>query len=112
MTRLAPDAACDRRSAAPTRRPTGRRRGSRLPTRRQPHLPSRDAAPADITAELDEDEAEEQLRTEEAAAPSSAAMFTDVDGDIAAEAEADRLVADDFLLDAAGAASAVPEPPL
>jgi hypothetical protein len=39
-------------------------------------------------------------------------MFTDVDGDIAAEAEADRFVADDFLLDAAGAASAVPEPPL
>ena len=34
-----------------------------------------------------------------------------VDGDIAAEAEADRFVADDFLLDAAGAASAVPEPP-
>ncbi len=68
--------------------------------------------PADITAEQDEDEAEEQLRTEEAAAPSSATMFTDVDGDIAAEAEADRFVADDFLLDAAGAASAVPEPPL
>jgi len=67
--------------------------------------------PADITAELDEDEAEEQLRTEETAAPSSA-MFTDVDGDITAEAEADRFVADDFLLDAAGAASAVPEPPL
>jgi serine/threonine protein kinase len=35
-----------------------------------------------------------------------------LDGDIAAEAEADRFVADDFLLDAAGAASAVPEPPL
>ena len=68
--------------------------------------------PADITAEQDDDEAEEQLRTEEAAAASSATMFTDLDGDIAAEAETDRFVADDFLLDAAGAASAVPEPPL
>jgi Protein kinase domain/PEGA domain len=67
---------------------------------------------ADIRAEQDEDEAEEQLRTEEAAAASSAGKFTDLDGDIAAEAEADRFVADDFLLDAAGTASAVPEPPL
>jgi hypothetical protein len=66
---------------------------------------------ADITAERDEDEAEEKLRIEEAAAASSAAMFTDVDDDIAAEAEADRFVADDFLLDAAGSASAAPGPP-
>ena len=80
------------------------------PTSRPADPPT--SRPADITAEQDEDEAEEQLRTEEAAAPSSATMFTDVDGDIAAEAEADRFVADDFLLDAAGAASAVPEPPL
>jgi serine/threonine-protein kinase len=89
------------------------------PTRRRADPPFDSAAPRsgqadhdDIRAEQDEDEAEEQLRTEEAAAPSSAAMFTDVEGDIAAEAEADRFVADDFLLDAAGAASAVPEPPL
>ncbi len=67
--------------------------------------------PADIIAEQDEDEAEEELRIAEGAAPLSAAMFTDLDDDIAAEAEADRFVAEDFLLDAAGAASAVPRPP-
>ena len=97
----------------PTSRPAD------APTSRPADLPFDSAAPRsgqadhdDIRAELDEDEAEEQLRTEEAAAASSAAMFTDVDGDIAAEAEADQFVADDFLLDAAGAASAIPEPPL
>ena len=107
-------------SAAPrSRRRPPRRRADRGCDRRPADWPTCGRAGADetrrdddITAELDEDEAEEQLRTEEAAAPSSAAMFTDVDGDIAAEAEADRFVADDFLLDAAGAASAVPEPPL
>jgi serine/threonine-protein kinase len=65
----------------------------------------------DILAERDEDEAEEQLRLEEAAA-APPAPFADLDDDIAAEAEADRFVADDFLLDAAGAASAAPEPTL
>ena len=65
----------------------------------------------DIDAEREEDEAEDLLRAEEAAAAPGAAMFTDLDGDIAAEAEADRFVADDFLLGAAGAASGVPEPP-
>lgn len=65
----------------------------------------------DVLAERDDDEAEEQLRLEEAAA-ASPALFADLDDDIAAEAEADRFVADDFLLDAAGAASGVPEPTL
>jgi Protein kinase domain/PEGA domain len=77
---------------------------------------SRTGGPADlrdddIDAEREEDEAEDLLRAEEAAAAPGAAMFTDLDGDIAAEAEADRFVTDDFLLGAAGAASGVPEPP-
>ena len=66
----------------------------------------------DIDAERDEDEADHLLRLEEAAiAAASSEAFTDVDDDIAAEAEADRFAADDFLLDAAGAASGAPEPP-
>ena len=66
---------------------------------------------AGILAERDEDEAEEKLRLEESAA-ASPALFSDLDDDVAAEAEADRFATDDFLLDAAGAASAAPEPPL
>ena len=65
----------------------------------------------DITAELEEDEAEDLLRLDEEAAAPSAALFTDLDDDIAAEAEADRFASEDFLLDAAAAASTVPEPP-
>jgi hypothetical protein len=65
----------------------------------------------DILAEREEDEAEEQLRVEEAAT-ASPALFADLDDDIAVEAEADRFVADDFLLDAAGAASGVAGPAL
>jgi serine/threonine protein kinase len=63
----------------------------------------------DITSEREEDEAEHHLRIEETTAVPADA-FSDLDGDIAAEAEADRFAADDFLLDAAGAASA-PAPP-
>jgi hypothetical protein len=69
------------------------------------------AGEPDILAERDEDEAEAELRIEEAAA-ASPALFADPDDDIAAEAEADRFAADDFLLDAAGAASAAPDPEL
>jgi serine/threonine protein kinase len=95
----------------PTSRPTDEliSRPSDQPTGRPADpLTSR---PADILAERDDDEAEEHLRIEETAA-ASPALFADLDDDIAAEAEADRFVADDFLLDAAGAASGVPEPTL
>ena len=89
--------------------------GAAVPPTSRPADP-RTSRPADqrdddIDAEREEDEAEDLLRAEEAAAAPGAAMFTDLDGDIAAEAEADRFVADDFLLGAAGAASGVPEPP-
>jgi hypothetical protein len=64
----------------------------------------------DISAERDEDEADYRLSRDEEATVADT-LVTDLDGDIAAEAEADRFAADDFLLDAAGAASAAPEPP-
>ena len=106
-----PDEPTSRPSDQPTGRPADAltSRPSDQPTGRPADpLTSR---PADILAERDDDEAEEQLRIEEAAA-ASPALFADLDDDIAAEAEADRFVADDFLLDAAGAASGVPEPTL
>ena len=87
-------------------------RSANQPTSRPADPPTTGPVDQDILAERDEDEAGEQLRIEEAAAPASSGLFTDLDDDIAAEAEADRFVADDFLLDAAGAASAAPEPTL
>ncbi len=122
-SRRLPHATCaaTRPAHLPTSRPADlptsyARRAS--PTRESPpdHAepngrPADPAARPTSTAEREEDEAEDLLRAEEAAAAPAAAMFTDLDGDIAAEAEADRFVADDFLLGAAGAASGVPEPP-
>lgn len=72
-------------------------------------LTSAPAVESDIEAERDDDEVDHRLRAEEAAvAAATPELFTDLEGDIAAEAEADRFAADDFLLDAAGAASAAP----
>ena len=113
---IAPGAAAVPPTGRPADLPTSR--PADLPTSRPADLPTSRPADsptsrpdADILAERDEDEAEEELRIEEAAA-GPPALFADLDDDIAAEAEADRFAADDFLLDAAGAASAVPEPTL
>ena len=109
--RLAQGSGRRRRSSRGLRRrrlPTAPTRG---PPTRRPARPADRARPTTSTPSATKTRREEQLRAEEAAAAPGAAMFTDLDGDIAAEAEADRFVADDFLLDAAGAASGVPEPP-
>jgi serine/threonine protein kinase len=98
------DVLTSRSADVPTSRPAD------VPTSRPADPPTTRPSDPDILAERDEDEAEEQLRIEEAAAPASSGLFTDLDDDVAAEAEADRFVADDFLLDAAGAATAAPEP--
>ena len=100
----------DRRPGAAATGRRGPAAAADLPTCGPADPRGRAPTPTSI-AERDEDEAEEQLRAEEAAAAPSAAMFADLDDDIAAEAEADRFAGDDFLLDAAGAASAAPAPP-
>ena len=108
------DVPTSRPADVPTSRPADppTSRPADVPTSRPADPPTgRPADHPDILAERGEDEAEEQLREEEAAA-ASPALFADLDDDIAAEAEADRFAADDFLLDAAGAASGVPEPTL
>ena len=62
----------------------------------------------DIVAERDEDDAHQQLMVDDASQidPRLEPHDLQLDEDIEAEAEADRFVADDFLLEAAGVASA------
>ena len=64
----------------------------------------------DIVAERDEDEVDHRLRAEDEAVPFTRDPALELDRDIEAEMEADRFVADDFLLAAAGAASGQPAP--
>jgi serine/threonine protein kinase len=72
---------------------------------------SGEAAEADITGEQLDDEADHQLRLHEREEVFRRDPGLPLDEDIEAEAEADRFVGDDFLLDAAGAASAAPLKP-
>jgi len=65
----------------------------------------------DILAERVDDEADHQLRLIDRKDDFRRDSSVPLDDDIAAEAEADRFAADDFLLDAAGAASAAPAKP-
>jgi hypothetical protein len=64
----------------------------------------------DIQAEREEDEADHQLRLREHEDVFRREPGAELPEDIEAEAEADRYAGDDFLLDAAGAASAAPAP--
>jgi serine/threonine-protein kinase len=65
----------------------------------------------DILAERLDDETDHQLRLMDRKDDFRRDASVPLDDDIAAEAEADRFAADDFLLDAAGAASAAPGKP-
>ncbi len=65
----------------------------------------------DVLAERLDDEADHQLRLMDRKDDFRRDSSVPLDDDIAAEAEADRFAADDFLLDAAGAASAAPRKP-
>jgi serine/threonine protein kinase len=65
----------------------------------------------DISAEQFEDDADHQLRLSEREDLVDRDPTEPLDPDIEAEAEADRFAGDDFLLDAAGAASAAPRQP-
>ena len=72
----------------------------------------KDADQEDVLAERLEDEADHELRLRERADEFRRDPSLPLDDDIAAEAEADRFVADDFLIGAAGAASTpTPTPP-
>lgn len=62
----------------------------------------------DIEAEREDDEADHELRLRERQDVFRREPGAELPEDIEAEAEADRFVGDDFLLDAAGAASATP----
>ena len=72
--------------------------------------PGRPEEEDDILGEREEDEIDHRLRAEPVAAPFTRDRDLELDRDIEAEMEADRFVADDFLLGAAGAASAGPAP--
>ena len=72
---------------------------------------SSDVAPADIAVERDEDEADHRLRLQDSDDTVPGVPAAQLDEDIEAEAEADRFAGDDFLLDAAGAASVAPDQP-
>ena len=65
----------------------------------------------DVLAERAEDEADHQLRLREREDVFRRDPSLPLDDDIAAEVEADRFVAEDFLIGAAGAASAAPKSP-
>jgi hypothetical protein len=65
----------------------------------------------DVLAERLDDEADHELRLRERENVFHRDASLPLDDDIAAEAEADRFVADDFLIGAAGAASATPGHP-
>jgi serine/threonine protein kinase len=72
---------------------------------------SREAATEDLVAEQLDDETDYQLRLSERHDPFHRDPAAPLDEDIEVEAEADRFVGDDFLLGAAGAASAAPARP-
>jgi len=67
--------------------------------------PEEESEEADIALERDDDEAHHQLTLREMSEPASPEPGPSMDEDSAIEAEADRYSGDDFLLDAAGAAS-------
>ena len=67
--------------------------------------PEEESEEADIALERDDDEAHHQLSLREMSEPAPPEPGSPMDEDSAIEAEADRYSGDDFLLDAAGAAS-------
>jgi serine/threonine-protein kinase len=67
--------------------------------------PEEEREEADIVLERDDDEAHHQLTLREMSEPAPPEPGSPMDEDSAIEAEADRYSGDDFLLDAAGAAS-------
>jgi serine/threonine protein kinase len=67
--------------------------------------PEEESEEADISLERNDDEAHHQLTLKEMSEPAPPELGSPMDDDSAIEAEADRYSGDDFLLDAAGAAS-------